>query len=193
MLCKNKQKRDHSDVPAVVWPVLKNATPLREYVWHVCMSLCMCTSVCVCVCVCMLDREGSRVVASSFSSRIDSHVSDQLQWLSDWFPWTTFASLYMSHRYEKCHMQSLHVTTRSHALTPATRQVVLSPVLYVNHALGVRVAKVAVMRRPIVYLQPTNTLLSLDNEKLSDSKINFRRVLLMSLQVLHVALLVSKA
>ena len=50
MLCKNKQKRDHSDVPAVVWPVLKNATPLREYVWHVCMSLCMCTSVCVCAC-----------------------------------------------------------------------------------------------------------------------------------------------
>ena len=44
-----------------------------------------------------------------------------------------------------------------------------------------------------MYLQPTKTLLSLDNEKLGDSKINFLRVLLMSLQVLHAVLLVSKA
>ena len=63
----------------------------------------MCVCVCVSVwerggvCVFFLDGEGRRVFASTSSraldnDSIDSHVSDWLKWLPDWFPWTIFAT-----------------------------------------------------------------------------------------------------
>ena len=55
-------------------------------------------AVCVCVhvCVCVLDGEGSGMFAGRALVLlfIDGSVSDQLQWLSDQFLGTTFATLY---------------------------------------------------------------------------------------------------
>ena len=42
-----------------------------------------------------------------YSSSVDGCISDQLQWLSDWFPWTPFTSSHMSHRFENCLAQTL--------------------------------------------------------------------------------------
>ena len=72
---------------------------------HIYIYMCVCVCVCVCVsvwerggvCVFFLDGEGRRVFASTSSraldnDSIDSHVSDWLKWLPDWFPWTIFAT-----------------------------------------------------------------------------------------------------
>ena len=95
-----------------VWPFLKTA--LTSYVrivlkicnkcsterahacacTRVCVCVCVCVCMCVCECVCVCIRafsklEGSRVFAST-----DGPVSDQLQWTSDQFTWTTFVTLF---------------------------------------------------------------------------------------------------
>ena len=63
------------------------------------LCMCVCARVCLCVCVRVLDGEGSRVFFT------DGRICDWLQWLSDWFQWTTF--LTSSNLVYKCLARSL--------------------------------------------------------------------------------------
>ena len=74
-------------------------------------------SVCVCVCVCVLYREGSRVFASTvLISCIDDRVTDRFNDY-DRFLRPTFATLEMSHRFEKISraITVYHMVVRSKA------------------------------------------------------------------------------
>ena len=70
-----------------------------------------CVRACVCACVYVLNMEGTWVMClfanTVLTSSIDDRVSDGLQWLSDRFPRTTFATLRMLHRFGKCLAPSL--------------------------------------------------------------------------------------
>ena len=84
--------------------------------WHgecVCVCACVCVCVRACLHVCMAYWEGSRVVAIELQySHVESRVSDWLQLLSDWFPWTIFTAVQMSLWFEKCLAWSLLIVVQ---------------------------------------------------------------------------------
>ena len=70
-----------------VWPVLKK--------WS--------KSSTMAECMCVWSRRGRELVVCCYSScKKDGCVFDWLQWLPDWFPWTTFTNIQMSHGFKKC-------------------------------------------------------------------------------------------
>ena len=86
-----------------------------------CVRACVCVCVCVCVCmracmwcVCVPETKRNRVGSRApVDGSTDGQVSDQLQWSSDRFLWTTFATLQMSqYQFEKnqCLVRLLHAT-----------------------------------------------------------------------------------
>ena len=79
-----------------------------------CVCVCVCVRVCVCACVCVCVRACVFVCVCALKMvstykiviRKALYLTGYRNYLT-WFPWTTFATLEMSHRFEKCLTRSL--------------------------------------------------------------------------------------
>ena len=105
-----------------VWPVLKNCSTVERVRVHLRARACVC--VCAgCVCMCVLDREGSREVASRALVVVQMavYLTSYCDWLVsvNYFQAEVMTSLWISHWFEKYLVWSLFLTECESLQNPA--------------------------------------------------------------------------